>query len=84
MYKQLDLFKKSQPSDLEKLDDMVSIQQFEDIASHGKIDNYVEERVSYQEPDGVSSQIDWDIQVAYDSGDTERYHELLQIKHDMN
>ena len=62
MYKQLDLFNKSQPSDLEKLEDMVS----------------------YQEPDGVSSQIDWDIQVAYDCGDTERYHELLQIKHDMN
>jgi len=62
MYKQLDLFNKSQPSDLEKLDDMVS----------------------YQEPDGVSSQIDWDIQVAYDCGDTVRYQELLQIKADMN
>ena len=62
MYKQLDLFNKSQPSDLEILDNMVS----------------------YQEPDGVSSDIDWDIQVAWDSGDTSRYHELLTIKHDMN
>ena len=62
MYKQLDLFKKSQPSDLEMLDNMVS----------------------YQEPDGVSSNIDWEIQVAYDCGDTNRYHELIQIRHDMN
>tara|TARA_B110000238_G_C15769046_1_gene286750 strand:- start:250 stop:444 length:195 start_codon:yes stop_codon:yes gene_type:complete len=28
--------------------------------------------------------IDWDIQQAYDSGDTQRVHELITIKHDMN
>lgn len=83
MAKQLNLFERTQPSDLEKLEDMVSIQEFEDIASHGKIDNYVEE-VSYQEPDGISTGIDWEIQVAWESGDEMRYQELLQIKADMN
>ena len=84
MYKQLDLFNKSQPSDLEKLEDMVSVQEFEDIASHGKIDNYVEERMPFREDKLPASQLDWDIQVAFESGDMNRYHELLQIKHDMN
>ena len=28
--------------------------------------------------------IDWDIQQAHDSGDTQRVHELITIKNDMN
>jgi len=84
MYKQLDLFNKSQPSDLETLDDMVSIQEFEDIASHGKIDNYVEERMPYREDKQHFSQLTWDIQQALDSGDTQRYEELITIQRDMN
>ena len=58
MYKQLDLFNKSQPTDLQALEDTVSPQHY--------------------------SQTDWDLQLAWESGDTQRYQELLTIKHDMN
>lgn len=58
MYKQLDLFKKSQPTDLQALEDTVFPQHY--------------------------SQTDWDLQSAWESGDTQRYQELLTIKHDMN
>ena len=81
MYKQLDLFNKSQPSDLEKLDDMVSIEYYEEVASHGHI---VEERMPFREEKLPPSQLDWDIQQAIDSGDHQRLHELYTIKHDMN
>ena len=59
--KQLNLFTKSQPSDLEILDNMVS----------------------YQEPDGVSSDIDWEIKWCVEAGEDQRAHELLTIKYDM-
>ena len=81
MYKQLDLFKKSQPSDLQLLDDMVSIQYYEDVASHGHI---FEERVPFREEKLPTSQIDWDIESAVKAGDWDRVHELQTIKHDMN
>jgi hypothetical protein len=81
MYKQLDLFNKSQPSDLEKLDDMVSIEYYEEVASHGHI---VEERMPFREEKLPPSQLDWDIQQAIDSGDHQRLHELYTIKNDMN
>lgn len=81
MYKQLDLFNKSQPSDLEKLDDMVSIEYYEEVASHGHI---VEERMPFREDKKHFSQLTWDIQQALDSGDTQRYEELITIQRDMN
>jgi hypothetical protein len=80
MYKQLDLFKKSQPTDLSILEDMVSIQYYEDIASHGVSDM----RMPFRKDTQPSKQIDWDIQQAHEAGDTQRYQELLTIKHDMN
>ena len=64
MTNQLDLFIKSQPSDLQALEDMVS---YTDTSTVDLLDS-----------------IDWDIQQAYDSGDTQRVHELITIKHDMN
>ena len=79
--KQLDLFNKSQPSDLQLLDDMVSIQYYEDVASHGHI---VEQRMPFREDTQPSKQIDWDIQQAHEAGDTQRVQELLTIKRDMN
>jgi hypothetical protein len=80
MYKQLDLFKKSQPTDLSILEDMVSIQYYEDIASHGVSDM----RMPLRKDTQPSKQIDWDIQQAHEAGDTQRVQELLTIKHDMN
>tara|TARA_R110000803_G_scaffold58939_2_gene117262 strand:- start:679 stop:855 length:177 start_codon:yes stop_codon:yes gene_type:complete len=58
MTNQLDLFIKSQPSDLQALEDMVSHTD--------------------------TSTLDWDIRIAQESGDTQRVHELITIKHDMN
>ena len=83
MYKQLDLSNKSQQSDLEKLDDMVSIEYYEEVASHGHI---VEERMPYREDKKHFAQdsLSWDIQQALDSGDTQRYEELITIQRDMN
>lgn len=78
MYKQLDLFNKSQPSDLEKLDDMVSIQ-----SSHNDAEEH-EERMPFREDKQHFSQLAWDIQQALDSGDTQRYEELITIQRDMN
>tara|TARA_R110002153_G_scaffold268204_1_gene432819 strand:- start:1483 stop:1668 length:186 start_codon:yes stop_codon:yes gene_type:complete len=61
MTNQLDLFIKSQPSDLQALEDMVS----------------------YTDTSTVDL-LDWDIRIAQESGDTQRVHELITIKHDMN
>ena len=61
MTNQLDLFIKSQPSDLQTLEDMVS----------------------YTDTSTVDL-LDWDIRIAQESGDTQRVHELITIKHDMN
>ena len=80
MYKQLDLFNKSQPSDLEKLDDMVS---YQDTSTVELLDTE-EFRLPYRSEPMPSSQLDWDIQQAIDSGDHQRLHELYTIKHDMN
>lgn len=77
---QLDLFKKSQPTDLSILDDMVSIQYYEDITSHEVSDM----RMPFREDTQPSKQIDWDIQQAHEAGDTQRVQELLTIKRDMN
>jgi len=57
MTNQLDLFAKSQPTDISILDDMVS---------------------------PIQSQLDWDINQAQEAGDTQRVHELITIKNDMN
>ena len=80
MYKQLDLFIKSQPSDLEKLDDMVSIQSSHNVAEEH------EERMPFREVKKHFAQdsLSWDIQQALDSGDTQRYEELMTIQRDMN
>jgi hypothetical protein len=80
MYKQLDLFNKSQPSDLEKLDDMVS---YQDTSTVELLDTE-EFRLPYRSEPMPSSQLDWDIQQAIESGDYQRLHELYTIKHDMN
>ncbi len=80
MYKQLDLFNKSQPSDLEKLDDMVS---YQDTSTVELLDTE-EFRLPYRSEPMPSSQLDWDIQQAIDSGDHQRLHELYTIKNDMN
>jgi hypothetical protein len=61
MTNQLDLFIKSQPSDLQALENMVS----------------------YTDTSTVDL-LDWDIRIAQESGDTQRVHELITIKHDMN
>ncbi len=80
MYKQLDLFNKSQPTDLQALEDTVSLQYYDDITSHGVSDI----RMPFRETPQHFSQSDWDLQSAWESGDTQRYQELLTIKHDMN
>ena len=77
MSKQLNLFNQTQPSDLEALDNTVN---YDDITSHGVSDI----RMPFREDTQPPKQIDWDIQQAYDSGDTQRVHELITIKHDMN
>jgi hypothetical protein len=79
MYKQLDLFNKSQPSDLEILDTMVSYQHTSTV---DLLD--VEERMPFREDKEHFSQLTWDIQQALDSGDTQRYEELITIQRDMN
>ena len=61
MTNQLNLFKKSQPTDLQVLEDMIS----------------------YTDTSTVEL-LDWDIQIAQESGDTQRVHELITIKNDMN
>lgn len=73
MYKQLDLFKKSQPSDLEILDDMVTATNLPDSSMS-----------AYNRVSDPFSEIDWDIQIAQDAGDYKRVRELYIIKHDMN
>ena len=80
MSKQLNLFNQTQPTDLESLEDTISLQYFDDITSHGVSDI----RIPFREDTQPPKQIDWDIQQAYDSGDTQRVHELITIKHDMN
>ena len=80
MYKQLDLFNKSQPTDLQALEDTISLQYYDDITSHGVSDI----RIPFREDTQPPKQIDWDIQQAYDSGDTQRVHELITNKNDMN
>ena len=80
MYKQLDLFNKSQPTDLQALEDTISLQYYDDITSHGVSDIRMPFRTDTQPP----KQIDWDIQSAQEAGDTQRVQELYTIKHDMN
>lgn len=80
MSKQLNLFNQTQPTDLESLEDTISLQYFDDITSHGVSDI----RIPFREDTQPPKQIDWDIQQAYDSGDTQRVHELITIKNDMN
>ena len=80
MSKQLNLFNQTQPTDLESLEDTISLQYFDDITSHGVSDI----RISFREDTQPPKQIDWDIQQAHDAGDTQRVHELITIKHDMN
>tara|TARA_Y100001972_G_scaffold72465_1_gene87997 strand:- start:244 stop:483 length:240 start_codon:yes stop_codon:yes gene_type:complete len=77
--KQLDLFIKSQASDLEVLEDMVT---YQDTSTVDLLDT--EERMPFREQKLPSSQLDWDIQVAIEAGDWGRVHELTTIKHDMN
>jgi len=71
--KQLDLFNKSQPTDLEILDTMVTSSNLTDssMSAYNRISN-------------PFSEIDWDIQIAQDAGDYKRVRELYIIKHDMN
>ena len=80
MSKQLNLFNQTQPTDLESLEDTISLQYFDDITSHGVSDILIPFREDTQPP----KQIDWDIQQAHDAGDTQRVHELITIKNDMN
>jgi hypothetical protein len=80
MYKQLDLFNKSQPSDLEILDTMVT---YQDTSTVDLLDTD-EFRLPFRTDAMPSKQIDWDIQQAIDAGDHQRLHELYTIKHDMN
>lgn len=79
MYKQFDLFKKSQPSDLQILDTMVT---YNDTSTVDLLD--IEVRLPFRSEPTLSSQIDWDIRIAEEAGDTQRVHELYTIKHDMN
>ena len=77
--KQLDLFIKSQASDLEVLEDMVT---YQDTSTVDLLDT--EDRMPFREQKLPSSQLDWDIQCAIEAGDWDRVHELTTIKHDMN
>ena len=77
--KQLDLFIKSQASDLEVLEDMVT---YQDTSTVDLLDT--EERMPFREQKLPSSQLDWDIQCAIEAGDWDRVQELTTIKHDMN
>ena len=77
--KQLDLFIKSQASDLEVLEDMVT---YQDTSTVDLLDT--EERMPFREQKLPPSQLDWDIQCAIEAGDWDRVHELNTIKHDMS
>ena len=79
MTKQLDLFIKSQASDLEVLDDMVS---YQNTSTVDLLD--IDERMPFREQKLPSSQLDWDIQCAIEAGDWDRVHELNTIKHDLS
>ena len=69
MTKQLDLFIKSQASDLEVLDDMVS---YQNTSTVDLLD--IDERMPFREQKLPSSQLDWDIQCAIEAGDWDRVH----------
>lgn len=71
--KQLDLFIKSQASDLEILETMVTSNELPDSSMS-----------AYNRVTDPFSEIDWDIQIASDAGDYDRVRELYTIKHDMN
>tara|TARA_R100001463_G_scaffold24880_2_gene59248 strand:- start:10478 stop:10720 length:243 start_codon:yes stop_codon:yes gene_type:complete len=77
--KQLNLFTKSQPSDLEILDNMVSYQNTSTV----DLLDPPEFRLPFRSDPMPSSQLDWDIQKAIEAGDEQRAHELLTIKYDM-
>ena len=79
MTKQLDLFIKSQASDLEVLDDMVS---YQNTSTVDLLD--IDERMPFREQKLPSSQLDWDIQCAIEAGDWDRVNELHTLKHDMS
>ena len=80
MTHQLDLFKKSQPSDLDILDTMVN---YTNTSTVDLLDTDLY-RLPFRSDVIPQTQIDWDIQQATEAGDTQRVHELYTIKHDMN
>ena len=80
MTHQLDLFNKSQPSDLDILDTMVT---YTNTSTVDLLDTDLY-RLPFRSDVIPQTQIDWDIQQATEAGDTQRVHELHTIKHDMN
>jgi len=80
MTHQLDLFKKSQPSDLDILDTMVN---YTNTSTVDLLDTDLY-RLPFRSDVIPQTQIDWDIQQATEAGDIQRVHELHTIKHDMN
>ena len=76
----LNLFNQTQPSDLEALDNTVN---YTDTSTVDLLDTDLY-RLPFRSDVIPQKQIDWDIQQAHDSGDTQRVHELITIKHDMN
>ena len=89
----LNLFNKTQPSDLESLENTVNytdtstVDLLDSERSHISFldditDNTI--KVTKEDFDDYMTMLNWDIQQANDSGDTQRVHELITIKNDMN
>ena len=80
MTNQLNLFKKSQPTDLQVLEDMIS---YTDTSTVDLLDTDLY-RLPFRSDVIPQTQMDWDIQQATEAGDTQRVHKLITIKNDMN
>ena len=93
MTNQLDLFIKSQPSDLQALENMVShtntstVNLLNSERSHiSFLDDITDNTITVtkEDFDDYMTMLNWDIQKATEAGDHQRVHELITIKHDMN
>ena len=89
----LNLFKKDQPSDLESLENTVNytdtstVDLLDSERSHiSFLDDITDNTITVtkEDFDDYMTMLNWDIQQATDAGDTQRVHELITIKHDMN
>jgi len=89
----LNLFKQNQPTDLESLENTVNYTDTSTVdlldSEQGHIsflDDITDNTISVtkEDFDDYMTMLNWDINQAEEAGDTQRVHELITIKHDMN